>query len=443
MAKRSTTTRRHERIFAGALLCCAGLTVLSAPEARAEGSAELLNANGVYQRLEANTILRLEILNAGETITWTGTGTLSVISPVGTQTDLASGQSMTTSTVGLYRLTLSVIQETDWSVVVKDTSGNTRTGRLYSTGWHFDANSYAENNAMTSSFYARVPGGQAGTRAVVELKFDGLAGFDFYILANSGGVTGFPGQSANLDDVTPSDYIPEFPLFLNPPEDAEYTTITPTTQNFDFSGDPNTQCTAVSPGINTGTFSFDTNAVGEYEIVCDTNGDLTFDPSGTDVVLKGPTINGTNTVTWDGLDNQGNQVNSGTYSCKLSVTVGELHYIALDIETLYEGLRLYEVTQPAVGVYQRNPLDMFWNDAGVEGYKTMPDGSNAAESSGAAGVNAGPITARPFLPLTPRSWQARRTRAPGGALKTSALLIRWRSARSVMTPRSTPTPISL
>ena len=248
------------------------------------------------------------------------------------------------------------------------------------------------------------PGGASGTRAVVELKFDGLAGFIFSVLANSSGVPNFPGQSANLDSDGDGDndvfVLPEFALFLNPPEDAEYVTVAPSATNFEFDGSAGSQCTAVAPGVTSGDFVFETNADGEYEIVCDLNQDAVFDPSSVeDLVLKGPTTPGTNRVNWSGIDNQGTPVSEGTYSCRLSVIVGELHYLAGDIETLYQGLRLYEVTQPSPGVFARDPLDMYWNDDGVTGYRDMLNGELSALSSGPGGVNAGPYNAA-FVPAS-------------------------------------------
>ncbi len=136
--------------------------------------------------------------------------------------------------------------------------------------------------------------------------------------------------------------------------------------------------------MTTGDFKFSTTASGNYQIVCDTNRDSVFDPSGDDLLLSGPARPGANTVTWTGLDASNNPVPAGDYSCQLVVTVGELHYIALDIETLFAGMRLYEVLKQGA-TYSRRPLQMFWSHRRV-GFSGIVD---STASVGAVVVGEG------------------------------------------------------
>jgi hypothetical protein len=66
--------------------------------------------------------------------------------------------------------------------------------------------------------------------------------------------------------------------------------------------------------------------------------------------------------------------------------VGELHYVGDDVETVYPGLRMFEVSDALM----RSPLAMFWNDVEVQGNDiNMPNGVPGPVSSGPVGVLSG------------------------------------------------------
>ena len=365
----------------------------------AEGSAEL----GLTQAVigdPANTsfgggvtTMFVDIIDhSTETVTWTGNGNLSIYSGATLLTTLPNGGTFNPSTSGTFRAVFSLNQEwgNSWDITVNGAAPG--YGRVFSYAWLLDAedpdptdgiSGFAEQNSTSASFYAKVDTGSSES-AVVELKLDGLAGFRYIIFANGTGVNGVnagrsvvaAGQSINY----------EHPLYLNPPETATYTNIAPSLNSFSYSGGP-TGCDMIAPG-GSGTFTFSSNVEGTYHLMCDLDGDSIFDISSDgDLLLLGDMVAGTNTVTWNGLDNGGNAVTAGDYSCVIRGTVGEFHYVAQDVETSYEGMRMFLLDSALT----RSPLRMFWNDADVQADAlVMPNGDVGAENSGPDGLGSGP-----------------------------------------------------
>jgi cysteine-rich repeat protein len=342
----------------------------------AEGSAEL----GTNQTVTTSTELGVDILAAGEVIEWTGSGSVTVLDPGGALVaTLSSGQTYTTTQTGDFTIELGSDQAGSWSVDVTN-GGVVQPGRLYSNSWDFNAGSYTETS--DASYYAVVPSGSASDTAVVEIKFDGLAGFEYSVLANSQGVDGADGRSVPISG---NSVTLEYPLYVNPPADATYSVVSPNLTNFGFDGGQS--CNKVIPGVSTGDFEFDVSAEGNYRIICDLNRDSVFDyTSDDDVTIVGSTVVGTNTATWSGVDNTGAAVPEGIYDCRVFVTVGEFHYVGVDIETSYPGFRVFEVDSSL----NRRGLSMFWNDEAIQSSAgTMPNGDVSPASSGLAGIDSG------------------------------------------------------
>ena len=358
------------------------------PSAFAEGSAQLINTNGVFQDLVDDTVLYVDILDASnETIHWTGTGNLAIADPTGVLVaNLVSGGSYAPLMNGEYELFPISVQSADWDVSVR--VGNVEEpGRLHSYNWHFDAGSFAQTASFDGSFYAVVPGGSASETGVVEMRFEGLAGFDFYLFANASGIPGFERQS--VDDVLVMSAIPiDYPLYLSPPANASYSHVQPGISGFGFEGAGAVSCNGIVSGTTQGDFVLTSTAQGQAEIICDLDQNGAFDAS--DLVLLAPVTAGANRIAWDGLLN-GAIVPAGDYDCRARVTVGELHYVALDIETAYQGLRLFEVGDQG----NRTPLAMFWDDRGVSGSRALDNGETSAATSPAGGLSSGAYSA-PF-----------------------------------------------
>ncbi|MEM9491665.1 MAG: hypothetical protein AAGC55_21140, partial [Myxococcota bacterium] len=370
----------------------------------AEGTAQLGTTQGLYGG-SSGTQMRVDIDDpANEVVRWNGLGRMYMYRPDGTYlTDVGSGQAASPEAglTGSYYILLDTDQPSGsaWDISV-ESSGVPLNGRLWSLVWRFDAAAFDESNATNASFYAKVPGGASGFAAVIEMKLDGLAGFIFNVGANQTGVSGeLAGRSVPQAE---NNATVDIPIYVNPPEFASYSSIDPTISDFTFSASTGSiACDQLELGVATGTFSFTTNVEGSYHLICDLNGDGIFDAtSENDLLLLGAATSGTNTVIWDGT-NYGSLVAEGIYDCRLEVATGEYHYMGVDIETSYEGLRMFEVASDL----SREPLRMYWNDSLVQAAAVpMNNGEIGLESSGPMGIDSGPYSDAAVPNVNARSW---------------------------------------
>jgi len=388
--------------------------------AQGEEKADL----GDEQRLKSETLIRADIVDpATETIWWEAT----VVNPVdGTIVPLdvelsdpsgaflgvfPSGTAIVpTAGAGAYELApadvdldgdLDTELLDEWEITVQS-GGVPIDGRVWSSRWRIDAGGYAVETATDGSFYAVVEGGTALDQPVVEIKADGLAGFSYSLRASEEGIVGGDGRSryGTALWLAPSQYA----IYLRPPDPAvvSYTWIQPVLTNAAWL--PEATCNGVAPGLEGGgaTLSFDSNVEGLVHLVCDIDGDGVFDlTSDGDMHVQREADVGPNTTSWDGTDNLGGVPPPGSYQCVLKLTVGEFHYVAGDIETSYEGFRLFQVD--AAGT--RTGLPMYWNDADVQANEVlMPNFQLGLESSGPFGIDSGDYAAATVPNVNARSW---------------------------------------
>lgn len=371
--------------------CSAMLMLAVAGPVWAEGSADI-EAVGPRQILLDGTDLLVEIRDPStEALTWTGTGILLVTDSdgelVGT---LVSGGSLAVAAAGVYTVDLNADQVGAWDLAVTGASGPI-DGRVFSNEWQFEhaSNAPVEDNAMSASFYAAVPGG-----GVVELRYEGLFATDgatnlnYEITANDLGLgdlnAGRSGPEAAIEGTL-------VPLYLNPPDGDFYTVVTPVIGEFGF--EPEIDCDAAVPGQDGGSFRFTSNVAGNYHLMCDLDGDGFDITDDDDLLLIGATVEGANEVIWDGLNRAGDPVVVGLYDCQVRITTGEVHSLAKDIETV-ASLRLFQVDE----ALERTGVPMYWNDNDVPSAIVLdtvpavsgPDGISAGDPADPAmpGVNA-------------------------------------------------------
>ena len=182
------------------------LTLLLLPHATAlaEGSLGVGAELAPTQALRGTTNIFVDVIDpAIETFVWTGKGSVQVFNPSGgTVGTFASGATITPTASGSYRLDLLEDQfdvdssggmvagtQEPWDVTLFR-SGVPRDGRVYSFAWGFNTGGFNVASATNASFYARVPGGDDESFAVMELRTNGLAGFIFEVQGNSTGVRG-------------------------------------------------------------------------------------------------------------------------------------------------------------------------------------------------------------------------------------------------------------
>ncbi len=195
--------------------------MLPAAGAHAEGTAQL----GVKQALQSSTVMAADIVTpANEKIVWTGSGKMTVTDPAGKATTVSSGGAVnaTAGLAGAYKVTVDTSQSVDkvWDISVRDKATNKEfPGRISSKIWKLSAGSYAQSTAFSASVYALAPGGTAGNDAIIEMKTQGLAGNVFDLAGNQSGVAGKnSGRSVPLSG---NSYVPQYPLYLNPPAIAK------------------------------------------------------------------------------------------------------------------------------------------------------------------------------------------------------------------------------
>jgi hypothetical protein len=303
----------------------------------------------------------------------------------------------TPGVAGEYKFALTSDQFEEWDISV--TGVSSPGGRLHSPNWWFFTGGYEEEYAFTGSFYALVSAGGEAYTSVVELKTEGLSGREWNMAANTRGVDG--AGSGRSQIIVGNSYTPEFPIYINPPAKAAYEIQAPVVGDLTLNGGV-TGCAAVAPGWGNAFFTFESSVSGNYHLVCDLNDDGIFDVAGDDdLAISGNADAGENRVPWDGTDNSGRDVQPGSFECQVTITVGEFHYIAGDVETAYKGLRLFQVLTDGT----RTPLDMYWNDEAVfyEG-ETMPNGEEPLASSGPDGVNSGNYGAAAVPNTNSRAW---------------------------------------
>ncbi len=388
---------------------------LAPSTARAEGSAQL-GGNG---RVQTPTPLRVDIVDATtERIRWQGQGTLRVEAPDGTLVTAALGNNASTGSLaafgpGAYRLTLSANQNgtqnnasqpgnANFDVAVVDSGGAVvATGRLFSTAWSFLLGDRGAVRALDHSFFALVPGGAADRDAVVEVDFEGLNGNSHTFSMNSTGVDGR--SDGRSSPSSANSFTPEFPLYLNPPDGRRGGTLTPSIAGLAFGTDADgLDCALAAAGIG-GVFAFETDVVGTGHVVCDLDGDgiaSLVDPD--DLSLRTTTTPGPNTIAWNGRTNSGVVVPADTYRCEAFVVVGELHFLGLDVETSFPGLRMYDVAEDGT---TRAPLRMFWDDSLLPSADVnMSTGEPGLITSGPEGMLPNDQALDPVPNVSGRAW---------------------------------------
>ncbi|MBE9004188.1 DUF11 domain-containing protein [Fortiea sp. LEGE XX443] len=148
---------------------------------------------------------------------------------------------------------------------------------------------------------------------------------------------------------------PQFATFFNPPNTDAFSYIDryrangtfdgtgiplipspPTVSNLNFTGTVGGSTTSLGTG---GTFTFNSNITGNYEIVISRDG-VNFDPTNSqNRVLRGVmNTAGGQSVTWNGKDNSRNNFPVGTnYPVRVKVHAGEYHFPLLDAENNFFG----------------------------------------------------------------------------------------------------------
>jgi gliding motility-associated-like protein/uncharacterized repeat protein (TIGR01451 family) len=142
---------------------------------------------------------------------------------------------------------------------------------------------------------------------------------------------------------------------INPP-------FVPTVSNVNFTGTEGTLNQAGTAPLG-GVINFTATSNGKYSIAIDVdrNGSFT-DPI--DRTLTGVANSGTNQVTWDGLDGQGNKVpaNTAAYTANINLSLysAEVHFPFFDVERNVNGIKLTRTDGINAPDYT-----MYWDDSPI------------------------------------------------------------------------------
>lgn len=141
----------------------------------------------------------------------------------------------------------------------------------------------------------------------------------------------------------------------------------PTLSGFTFTGTEGTAYKAGTAPLGA-TLAFTANKNGTYAISIDVNKNGVFTDA-IDRKLTGTSVAGTNNVTWDGLDGQGNKVPAGSYTTNLNIVLfgGEVHFPFFDVERNVYGLKLTRTNG-----FQSPDYTLYWDDSNITSPNSTP-----------------------------------------------------------------------
>jgi len=256
-----------------------------------------------------------------------------------------------------------------WDFTVYD-DNDEKEGRLYCRRWNFTSQYFENRLADEFNMYIRVPSTVGGINAgnyVKQLDIGGLDPFSLIVYANSEGSDGTAGDT-NGDGTTDfRDHrqgqltdigYEEYDIFLqNPDLDIWPTTTLPTVTITDAV----IYCNSAGTG-GEAAITFETNQVGYAAIIVDLNGIGGYQFGTTDVIIESEiTVEGPQTIYWDGLDGLGATVTNGTpITIAGRFTSGPIHVPMFDVEESAVGINMLDV-RPSTS------FDLiYWDDVYLE-----------------------------------------------------------------------------
>jgi outer membrane protein OmpA-like peptidoglycan-associated protein len=344
----------------------------------------------------------IEIFDPGETSVFTTsllTSNVDCADPM--SAPLANPVRFTATAPGAYRIVLQNLTSSSFSgsfferydiSVTPDTITNpdpsVAAGRLWAYSWNFNAGSFAQVDATNADYYVLVPGGRPNTNYTWMLDLNNFAGFGYNIVANDLGV-----DAPNSGYSTPTagnSVTYKFPVYTGLPAIADpEPTDPPSVTNLRFI-DSDGVDNGISPGVtigvqDSGVFEFLSDVTGTYAIFIDIDQNGEFGNAG-DVLLLGTTVAGLNQVPWDGLDAVGGLLPLGTYNARVSIRMGEYHFISNDAETsggpADDGLSIFLTDLAGV----TSNTSVYWDDITIlgdpNGTSTLPNGESSGTSAG-------------------------------------------------------------
>jgi uncharacterized repeat protein (TIGR01451 family) len=269
-------------------------------------------------------------------------------------------------------------------------------GLVWATTWAFNAgNTFGITGGYDADLYVRTPGGRPNTEFIWQLDLNNFAPQRHEIIANSIGLNPNFSRYSVPGSSTPT-YTKNFPIYLSPPNSFSLIApilsepTPPTLSNLRFVDSAGEDSTFSPNGTTSiqdkGFFIFDADVTGTYEIIIDTNNNGVFGTG--DRVLFGLVNPGTNSVEWDGKGFNNATLVEGKYNARVSLRIGEYHFLTFDAETsgggANDGLSIWKWSGLSSS---RSPVLNFWDDATYLGgtFPAATTNINGAMSDTAAG----------------------------------------------------------
>jgi gliding motility-associated-like protein len=244
-----------------------------------------------------------------------------------------------------------------FDITVTDKDENGVNGRVWSEGWQF----WCENPASPPTdnrFYGKMMV-LSNDSIVTGINCNGLIGGSFSLSSNMTGCANTGDLMVDRKSRSGFFTYPQYKIFLNDPD----STLFPTARVKSGIIEPVT----VSTDCATGTVRFGVRVVkdGTVELLIESNLADGSDPEDVQIVTAvsaNPGGNGYNEITWNGNDNYGNPVPSGT-TVRLTVSYlsGLTQLPMYDIENNDRGFIIEQIRPPG------GHLDVFWDDTNLPG----------------------------------------------------------------------------
>ncbi|WP_185972672.1 Ig-like domain-containing protein [Shewanella hanedai] len=285
------------------------------------------------------------------------------------------------SSAGVYAVDLSELDDNyeRWDISVVDNIGDSvdpmaNDGNLFSYLWRFDTPSYTSTYAADTRMYILAPGGFTNTNYVWAVDLQGFAGDIHKILSNDIGLNPPYSGTSNYLYLSINEKFPtylSYPTGANPsPAPSVAAQLTDTLSFLDSAGNDN----EISPNADTiedtGTFSFTPDATGTYDIsVAALGGNY-------EVILQGKMLQNVSVnKVWDGKDADGNAMLPAKYDVKLTLKLGESHFVVKDVETSGGGSNNGMTILQATDKTTLMGTQIYWDDTSIGGSTNLPTGS--------------------------------------------------------------------
>ena len=250
-----------------------------------------------------------------------------------------------------------------WDFTVKNSSGVTQPGRLYTRSWSFTAGSGAARLSTELKLFPLIPSEEINNRFFVkEIDLAGMQPFGFFFNCNSEGTTVGTTPEQKRQSNTQNSAFADYKVFVQNPDPNLYLSASLP----DFSIAINAFCDDLQTG--SAVTNFTSSAPGVGRLIVDVNNDGDYD-AGSDVLLETALgSDGIASILWDGKDANGNEVaNNTTLQFVFQNGNSAVHYPLYDVEN-NDGFQVRNVRPRSGGAY------VYWDDTKLSGGNSRLDG---------------------------------------------------------------------